>query len=183
MLDWLKRLFSGTPRPAPESSPFPHGTGPARLVILRHAEKTGEKSDPHLSKAGARRAQRLATWIPETFGRPDFLVAAKTSKRSRRPVETIEPLARALGGLAIADDLDDEQVADLVERLRDVPAWLGKVGVVSWRHSDIPRLVTALGAPPALLGDEWDEADYTTVVDVVFTGTGAPEARRVTMPF
>ena len=117
-----------------------------------------------------------------TFGRPDFLVAARSSKRSRRPVETIEPLATGLGGLAIADDLDDEQVADLAERLRDTPAWHGGTGVISWRHSDIPRLVAALGAPD-LLGDEWDETDYTTVVDLVLRDGAPPDARRVTMPF
>ena len=72
LFDWLKRLLSGTRRTEPGASPFAPGQGPARLLILRHAEKTGDKNDPYLSQPGQARADRLATYIPQTFGRPIF---------------------------------------------------------------------------------------------------------------
>jgi hypothetical protein len=51
----------------------------------------------HLSPAGLQRAGRLASYIPQTFGKPDFLFAAADSEQSHRPVETIEPLSQATG--------------------------------------------------------------------------------------
>lgn len=177
VLSWLWKLLTGR---GAGVSPFPAGTGPARLILLRHAEKTGKKSDTGLSPAGTARAAQLATYLPETFGRPAFLIAARTSKRSRRPVETLEPLAAATG-LSISDDLDDSEVKKLVKALRDDPAYRGKVGVISWRHSDLPDLAAALGAPDGFLPD-WYEDDYTTVI-VLDYGAGPPRAQRVAMPF
>ena len=94
LLNWFKSLFFRAPTSA-GVSPFRPDTGPARLIVLRHAEKTGDRRDRDLSPAGHERAMRLVPYVLETFGRPDFLIAAKSSDRSRRPVETIEPLAAA----------------------------------------------------------------------------------------
>ncbi|MEQ1718367.1 MAG: phosphoglycerate mutase family protein [Hyphomicrobium sp.] len=182
LIDWLKRLLLGTARTLPGVSPFAPGEGPARLLIMRHAEKTGDKRDPHLSAAGQQRAEKLATYIPQTFGSPDFLIAAKSSKRSRRPVETLEPLADLLR-LPVSEDLDDEQVDDLIDELRDTPAYAGKSGVISWRHSDIPALVAALGAPEGSYPAEWDEAVYNLLIEVTFREGAAPRARQITEPF
>lgn len=182
MLDWLKQFVLGAPRRAAGTSPFAPGTGPARLLIMRHAEKTGDKRDPHLSEAGQQRAGKLAAYIPEQFGKPDFLIAAKTSKRSRRPVETLEPLATALG-LNTADHLDDEEVDDLVKSLAEDPAYKAKFGVVSWRHSDIPRLIAALGAPDGSTPAEWDEAIYNIAYDMTFRDGAPPEVRKIVQPF
>ena len=70
---------------------------PARILVMRHAEKPRSPIDPHLSEAGRRRAERLAGWLPENFGRPDVLFAAADKLLSRRPRETLEPLANATG--------------------------------------------------------------------------------------
>lgn len=177
---WLWRLVTGRALRA-GTSPFPAGTGPARLVIIRHGEKTGKKSDQGLSPAGTARAARLTTYLPETFGAPEFLIAARTSKRSRRPVETLEPLAAALD-LPINADVDDADVKKLVGALRDNSAYRGKAGVISWRHSDIPRLVAALGASDDVL-PEWHEDDYTTMVVLEYRDGKPPAARRLAMPF
>ncbi len=114
LLNWFKSLLFGPPKAQPGVTPFPPDMGPARLIVLRHAEKTGDKRDRNLSPAGHERAARLVPYVLETFGRPDFLIAAKSSGRSRRPVETIEPLATALG-LEIKSKFDDDEVDDLVE--------------------------------------------------------------------
>ena len=69
----------------------------SRIVLMRHGEKAGDPEDIHLSEEGQERAERLATYIPQTFGRPDFIFAADRSKRSIRSIETAEPLAAAVG--------------------------------------------------------------------------------------
>ena len=64
----------------------------ARILLMRHAEKTGDPLDPHLSADGYARAAKLAHFIPAMFGRPTFLIAASVSKHSTRCIETINPL-------------------------------------------------------------------------------------------
>ncbi len=179
---WLKRLFTGAPDKPLRASPFPSGMGPSRLIILRHAEKTGDKRDPHLSLPGKRRAEQLVGYIPATFGKPDFLIAASSSKRSRRPVETLEPIASALA-LEIRAKIDDDDGDELVEMLRDKPRYFGKLGVICWRHSELPGLVQALGCERGTFPDPWHENDYTTIIDLTFPGNGEVQARRVVMAF
>lgn len=182
LLNWFKSLFFGAPRALPGFSPFRPDTGPARLIVLRHAEKTGDRRDRNLSPAGHERAARLLPYVLETFGRPDFLIAAKSSNRSRRPVETIEPLAAALD-LGINSKFDDDEVGALVAALGEKNAYRSKFGVISWRHSNIPRLVAALGAPADTFPGKWSESDYSTLVDISYTPGSNVTAKRLTMPF
>ena len=69
----------------------------ARILLMRHAEKTGDPMDPHLSLDGYARAAKLADFIPATFGIPQFLIATSISKHSVRPIETLEPLSTKSG--------------------------------------------------------------------------------------
>jgi hypothetical protein len=180
LFQWLKRLFTGAPETPYGMSPFPPGTGPSRLIVFRHAEKTGDKRDPHLSLPGRQRAERLVEYIPATFGQPQFLIAARTSNRSRRPVETLEPLAAALA-LGLWAKIDDDEPAELIEALRGKQRYRGKLGVICWRHSELPGLLQALGVEPETFPKAWDENDYTTVIDVTFAGNGEVNATRVQM--
>ena len=182
LLNWFKSLLFGAPTALPGVSPFRPDTGPARLIVLRHAEKTSDRRDRNLSPAGLERAARLVPYVLETFGRPDFLIAAKSSDRSRRPVETIEPLAAALG-LEIKGKFDDDEFDGLVAALGAKPAYRSKFGVISWRHSDIPNLVATLGAPADTFPAEWGESDYTTLVDISYSSDSKVTAKRLTMPF
>ncbi len=182
LFQWIKRLFTRAPEKPYGVSPFPPGTGPSRLIVLRHAEKTGDKRNPHLSLPGKRRAENLVAYIPATFGQPQFLIAVKTSKRSRRPVATLEPLAAALA-LEITAKLDDDETSALVRTLRNNPRYRGKVGVISWRHSELPGLAAALGAVTGAYPKRWDENDYTTIIDITYQGNGEVWAKRLQMPF
>ena len=190
LVEWVRRLFGAAPEAAQPgasgaahgTSPFGEGAGPARLIVLRHAEKSGDKRDPRLSLPGRQRAERLADFIPATFGRPEFLIAARTSERSRRPVETLEPLAAALA-LEIRARLDDDESAALVSHLADKGRYRAKLGVICWRHSELPGLVDALGAPAGTLPEGWHETDYTTVVALTYPGDGTARATRHKMPF
>lgn len=180
LFDWLRGIFAGR---AQGISPFAPGTGPSRLLIMRHAEKTGDKRDKDLSDAGWARAEKLATYIPQALGKPDFLVAASNSVKSKRPKQTLEPLGEALG-LEIWADLDDEEVDQLISVLAGKPEWRGKFGVVSWRHSDLPRLIGSLGAPDGSYPDPWDSAVYDLIVEVAYDrGSNTPRVRQITPPF
>ncbi len=64
---------------------------------MRHADRPDDPDDPDLSSAGVVRAEHLATYIPQTFGKPDYIIATARSKDSDRPLETVEPLVRAVG--------------------------------------------------------------------------------------
>lgn len=181
LIGLLKRLLFGTPRTQPGVSPFPTGHGPARVLIMRHAEKTGDPLDPHLSPEGQRRAERLVTYVPQTFGTPDFLIAARTSKKSQRPYDTLAPIADAFG-LKIKEKFDDEDVDALVEHLGANEKYFAKFGVVSWRHSDIPALIAALGAPRGSYPETWNSSVYNIIFEITFDGA-SPHVRQITEPF
>src|SRR5689334_227829 len=107
--------------------------GPHIVMIIRHAEKTGEKSDSDLSKKGYERADALATVFPAHFPRPDFLIAAKKSKNSNRSVETITPLAKALHE-EIESKYKDKEYSELAHELLTDPKYAGKTVLIAWHH-------------------------------------------------
>lgn len=158
------------------------GAGPARVLLMRHAEKTGDPDDMHLSDAGRQRAEMLATYIPATFGRPDAIFAAAQSKRSNRSVETMQPLAAATG-IALDNSYDDENFAALVERLMTDPALVGKMVVVCWHHSDLSNFARALGGTEGTFPENWDPDVFNVIVDIKFPIGGEPQAAEVVEPF
>jgi hypothetical protein len=164
---------------------------PQQVLIIRHAEKTGEKSDVHLSKKGVERADVLfqifeaSKTRPMPFPRPDFIFAAKNSTNSQRPLETIQPLAKKLG-FPIDQKYDSKRPKDTEEKgekenmiglraeIFGMPKYRGKTILVSWRHSTIPDLAKTLGAKdaPSKWADEvydrvW-QLNYDDVGNVVF---------------
>ena len=49
---------------------------PTRILVMRHAEKSDDPADPDLTSNGRKRAKALASFIPNHFGKPDFIFAA-----------------------------------------------------------------------------------------------------------
>ncbi|MBS0270227.1 MAG: histidine phosphatase family protein, partial [Proteobacteria bacterium] len=90
--------------------------GPKRIILMRHADKTGDDGDEDLSEAGRTRAEHLATYIPQTFGKPDFIIATARSKHSDRPRETVQPLADALG-MKVEHDMEKDEIEDLADMI------------------------------------------------------------------
>lgn len=158
------------------------GDGPARILLMRHAEKTGNPEDMHLSDAGRARAKMLATYIPQTFGRPDAIFAARQSKRSNRSVETVEPLSAATG-VALDETYDDDKPKQLIARLTSDPALAGKTIVVCWHHSDLPKLARALGAPEDQIPGDWDPEVFNLILDIRYGANGDVTVSQVTEPF
>jgi phosphohistidine phosphatase SixA len=158
--------------------------GPKRILLMRHADKTDDPDNEDLSDAGVERAKRLATYIPETFGKPDIIVATAHSKHSDRPKETVEPLADALG-LKIQHDFENKEFADLVDEIFNDPDYKNKTVVICWHHGNLPALAALLGAPTGSYPDPWPDDAFGLILQLdydAFSGS-PPKVTRVIEPF
>ena len=160
------------------------GGGPARIILMRHADKPDDPDDPDLSQAGVARAQHLATYIPQTFGKPDVIIATARSKHSDRPKETVEPLAKALG-MEVESNIKDKDFEELVDELFSNPNYRGKTVVICWHHGTLPEIAARLGAPAGTYPDPWPDETYNVILDFHYDpGSGNPPAvTLVTEPF
>jgi broad specificity phosphatase PhoE len=158
--------------------------GPSRILLMRHAEKTGDPDDINLSGAGEKRAERLASFIPETFGKPDFIFAAERSKRSIRSIETVEPLAAATG-LKVQHDVEDRDFEDLISEIFSNPDYRGKTIVICWHHKKLPDIASLLGAPSGSYPDPWPEDLFNLILDFKYDAHSdrPPDVAKVIEPF
>src|SRR6202790_4144193 len=119
----------------------------ARILVMRHAEKTGDPKDPHLSPDGSARAAKLADYIPAAFGTSQFLIPTSGSKHSTRPIETIQPLSAKIGVPIDATFADQDYGALASQLLSDQRfADAGSLIVVCWHHGNLPSMAHALRA-------------------------------------
>src|SRR5262245_16200988 len=112
---------------------------PACVLLIRHGEKPAD-GEP-LSAEGKRRGAAL----PKLFGalpKPDFVFAAKDSKKSHRCTETVAPLAKKLE-LKVDDRFANEDYAKLATELRE-RKYAGKTVLVCWHHGNLPELAGKL---------------------------------------
>lgn len=156
--------------------------GPRRILLMRHAEKTGELDDIHLSKQGDKRAKKLASYIPETFGVPDFIFAAARSKRSIRSIETMQPLAAAVRK-PLRFDVEDKQFGELVDHLVTDLQYTGALVIVCWHHGKLPEIAEALGAPPDTYPDPWPNDIFDLIVDLDYRRGTPPSVSQIVEPF
>lgn len=110
--------------------------GSTTVVLLRHAEKASEETDPGLSEAGQERATRLATML-EPAG-----IAAIYVSEMRRTQQTAAPVA-AVAGIEPRVFPADSQGA-LLRRLK----WRhrGDVVLVVGHSNTVPAIAEELGA-------------------------------------
>jgi hypothetical protein len=132
------------------------GSGPSVTMLIRHGEDVGER-DFHLSPKGGQRAAALPKLFGPQLPKPDVIIAAHASKESNRPFETVEPLARELR-LPIDTRFRDDDFRLLANELLSDPNYNGKVVLVCWHHTKIPKLARALGVtrPPLWPDDQFD---------------------------
>lgn len=136
---------------------FAAGRGPASttVVLVRHAEKTGQGDDPDLTEGGVVRSLRLA----ETLAGLD--VAAVYTSEFRRTAGTAGPLCQAKKLQAKVVPAAD--AAALASRLRrDHP---GRVAVVVGHSNTLPAVAKALGVKDqiAIGDDEYDRLFIVTL--------------------
>ena len=127
---------------------------PARVILLRHAEKPPDESSVHLSERGQSRARTLIALLEVrsvmgTNGPPAALFAPKFTRQghSRRPYETLEPMAEHLK-LSVQTTYGPSDYAALAKRVFSDPALDGKTVIVCWIHDYLPALAKALGVRP-----------------------------------
>jgi len=152
------------------------GAQPARIVLLRHAEKPADPTLIHLTEEGQKRASHLSRWLIQakvlgTNGLPAALYAAAPSPhgRSVRCVETLQPTADRLSlplnlGYAAADY---RRLAHDLLRDRSLK---GKTVVICWVHECLPELAADLGVKPE--PPKWKDKDFESVYIITF-----PEGR------
>jgi hypothetical protein len=156
---------------------------PNKVLLMRHAEKSGDPMDPHLSDPGQVRAQRLADYIPTTFGTPDFVFAAALSKHSARSYETVVPLAKKIG-VTIDATFADQDYAALATELLSKPEYSGKLVLICWHHGNIPSLARWLKANQGDYPNPWDPLIFNLILQLDYEGGGqAPQITRTTENF
>lgn len=151
---------------------------PKFVLVMRHAEKPEAPDNFHLSPEGYERAERLAEYIPATFGTPDFIIAAAISKDSARPYETVEPLAHRTGK-DIDDTIEDKHYEVLARNLLTGGSYSRREVVVCWHHGHIPSLLHALGAKRGDYPDPWDPEVFNLILKVDFADSGEPKVSKV----
>lgn len=170
---------------AREYTAVPHYLGgPKRIILMRHADKSVDSDDDDLSEAGWARAKQLVTYIPDTFGKPDIIVAAAQSKHSDRSAETVKPLAESLG-LKVQDYFENKEFPDLVDEIFNDPDYKNKTVVICWHHGKLPAMAALLGAPRGSYPSPWPDSAYNLILDLQydpFSGS-PPKVTRVIEPF
>jgi hypothetical protein len=159
---------------------------PRDVLLIRHAEKPDDTSDKHLTSRGAARAAALPSLFfipkafrtrPAPFPTPDFIYATAESKHSNRPVETVQPLASALGDATIHAEHEDDDFQPVVDHLFN-QKHAGKTALVCWHHGQMRHLALAVAAK-AKNADQvrkkipkWDDDVYDRVWHFTFTEQG-----------
>lgn len=127
---------------------------PARVILLRHAEKPAEAANPHLSERGRQRAEALAHWLTTNpaltnSGLPSVLFASQATDHGhgQRPRETLEPVARQMN-LPVRTPFRSEDFRALAHEVLDGKDYQGKVVVICSTHEHLSGLAAALGVKP-----------------------------------
>ena len=98
---------------------------PKMILVMRHAEKPADPLNPDLTATGKRRARQLATYVPKTFGKPDFIFVAAISRHSARPYQTVQPLSKSIKVAIDAEIADNDYgvlAQELLTKKNDTPA-------------------------------------------------------------
>jgi len=172
LLVWLRPSESREPKAAAKCAP------PSQVYVIRHAEKElDNKEDIHLNTRGGGRAAALPSLFvvspmfptkPARFASPDFIYAAAASKHSNRPVETVLPLAKALGDMPIHQKHVDFQ--PVIDALFNDAKHERKIVMISWRHGKTAELARAIAARAknadrlkAQIPERWEDAVFDRV--------------------
>ena len=155
-----------------------------KIMLVRHAEKPakvpppygvtrkGDRSKESLEVRGWQRAGALIGLFapvnghhPPALARPQFLYASKPLRRkgSRRPIETITPLAEKLK-IEINSDFQRSEFEDMLEEALSCKG----VVLICWQREYIPEIALDILDGRNLAPSEWpeDRFDVTWVFDL-----------------
>jgi broad specificity phosphatase PhoE len=141
-------------------------TATTTVVIVRHAEKVDDSTDPALSDRGVRRADALAAALA------DAGVQTVYTTQYRRTRDTAAPLASLLGlqpvVIASSGASTAEHAAAIAAAIRE--RHTGKAVLVVGHSNTVPAIIQALGGPD--IGHIDDDA-YANLFIVVISEQGA----------
>jgi hypothetical protein len=153
---------------------------PAQVIVIRHAEKYEDPRQLHLSPKGRTRALALVELFQSDprvleFGRPAAIIAQSPTAQKPAPrcLETVEPLAAALG-LPMITQFTYGQAEPLVQWLKGQRQYDGKAVLICMQHMEVDELAQALGAVD-LRPRIWPHETY----DRLYLFTYAPEDGRL----
>lgn len=151
-----------------------------KIMVIRHAEKPsnnpppygvtleGEREKESLSVRGWQRAGALADFFAPTnssfrdpsLAEPQFLYASKPTRRngSRRPLETIMPLAEKLA-IRINSHFPKPEAEEMLE---EVFLCAGVV-LVCWQQEYIPKIANYILGNKTTAPQEWAEDRFDMV--------------------
>lgn len=145
---------------------------PGQVLIIRHAEKPENDAEIHLSPVGRRRAEALVAFFRQhasvtEFGPPVaiFAAAPRHEDGSLRSIETVTPLARAMG-INVDDSYTARDFKDLADHVLDKKKYEGRTVLISWPRDEIPKLAKHLGVRPA--PDNWDKGTFDRVWKITY---------------
>ena len=149
-------------------------------MLIRHAEKPGKDSAPYgvthkgerskesLEVRGWQRAGGLANLLAPpnshfqhaSLAKPQFLFASKPLRRrgSRRPVETLTPLAQKLA-IRINSSFPRADVEDMVD---EVVACKGVV-LICWQREYIPEIASHILGNNNIAPPDWPDDCYDMI--------------------
>jgi len=129
------------------------------VVVVRHAEKGAEGTDPSLTPAGAGRAEALSRALE------DVNVSALFATEYKRTQETVQALQKRL---RLAPTVVPARAVDsLVARIQALPP--GAAAVVA-SHSNLVHVIVQRLSGVSI--PELTEADYDRMAVVTMTGPG-----------
>jgi hypothetical protein len=155
---------------------------PKTILLLRHGEEPKDTNSLDLSDTGRDRAEKLATFIPKQFGPPDFIFAAAPTGASVRPYLTVRPLTDSIEG-RIDGSYKARDFGMLASKLLADPAFVGKVIVVCWTHSELPALASSLNVRLGDFPEKWDEKVFNLIFQLTYKERARPKVKKVGQPF
>ncbi|HEY2963697.1 MAG TPA: hypothetical protein VGJ37_14855 [Pyrinomonadaceae bacterium] len=151
-----------------------------KIMLIRHAEKPakdgapygvtrkGEQSKESLEIRGWQRAGALSTLLAPSNGhfqhtslaKPQFLYASKPLRRkgSRRPIETITPLAEKLG-LGIHSDFARSEFDQMVEEAFSCRG----IVLICWQREYIPQIAAHIVGQDHIVPTTWPEDRFDMI--------------------
>lgn len=132
------------------------------VIVIRHGDKTPDRTNFNLSPAGFRRSLALSRLIPACFARPTGILAYPMNPntgKNARSYQTAVPLAMATGvNIRIAEGAEQDSFA-IGQQLRQQATSGTGLQVLFWEHRRIPELARGLGWPDMLPieADDFDQ--------------------------
>ena len=155
---------------------------PTTILLLRHAEEPKDTNSLDLSDTGRDRAEKLASFIPKQFAVPDFIFAAAPTEASVRSYLTVRPLADSIEA-RIDGSYKARDFGMLASKLLADPAFVGKLIVVCWTHSELPALASSLNVRLGDFPEKWDEQVFNLIFQLTYKDRARPKVKRIGQPF